>query len=372
MIRKIVINALQYKRNSSGIGVLIRELFGAYATISPRTCQVILPKDSPPFPVRNPEDQIRIPFGHRQGIRRIWFQSIQMGARYCRDAILLTTDSKVPLLLPRSCVLVPMITDLAIFRMPQVYQLSRVILWKLQYRIVCKKARFFLTISEFSRREMMELLHIPAEKIRVIPCAYSPSLAPVERGRAQQKLCDYNLPEHFVLFVGNSNPRKNLERLIQAFDMAKEMAKLDQHLVIAGDQGWKFDRDKALQNLRHKNDVHFIGFVPDDAMAALYSMADLFVFPTLYEGFGIPVLEAQACGTPVLASSCSSLPEVGADAAIYANPYDCNDIAEKIVKVLMDQHLAKVMIEKGFDNIRRYSWQKSADLLSETIEEIIQ
>ena len=97
-------------------------------------------------------------------------------------------------------------------------------------------------------------------------------------------------------------------------------------MVIAGEQGWKFDKQTALKGIAHQDDIRFIGFVPDEDMAALYSAADAFLFPTLYEGFGIPVIEAQSCGTPVLTSNVSSLPEVGGDAAVYVDPYDVEDI----------------------------------------------
>ena len=138
--KKIVINALQYKKNSSGIGVLIRELFGPYTTMTSRKCEVIMPYDSPEFPGESAV-QVRVPIEHGQSLKRIWFQTVEMGLRHCRDSVLLTTDSKVPLILPASCTLLPLVTDLAVFRMPQVYRFSRVLLWKLQYRLICRRAQ---------------------------------------------------------------------------------------------------------------------------------------------------------------------------------------------------------------------------------------
>lgn len=369
--KKIVINALQYKKNSSGIGVLIRELFGQYTAITNRMCEVVMPYDSPEFPGRSAV-QIRIPIKHGQSLKRIWFQTVEMGLRYCRDSVLLTTDSKVPLILPTNCVLLPLVTDLAVFRMPQVYRFSRVLLWKVQYRLICRHASHFLAISEFTKKEMTELLHIPREKIHVIPCAQTPALKPMDREAAYASIGSrYQLPEKYLLFVGNSNPRKNLERMIRAFDLAKEKGGFEHHLVIAGEQGWKFDRAKALEGVHHKDEIHFIGFVLDEDMAALYSAAELFVFPTLYEGFGIPVLEAQACGTPVLTSNCSSLPEVGADSAIYVDPMNAEDIGNGIIRILNDRQLSDELVRKGYANAARFSWQRSAEMLNEVVEEII-
>ena len=366
---KVVINALQYKPNSSGIGVLIRDLFGPFTHVTGRPCQVVLSKDSPMFPAGAGTELIRSPWEKGQGLRRMVFQSFLMGQRYCRDAVLLTADSKTPFFLPKSCVLAPLVTDLAVYRMPEVYQRSRVLWWRLQYRYVCRRARFFLAISEFTKKEMTDVLGIPPERIYVIPCACSERMRRVDDPAALAAVREkYDLRSQYVLFVGNSNPRKNLGRMIRAFDLLKERTGLDYQLVIAGEQGWRFDREAALSDIKHRQDVRFIGFVPDGDMPALYSGAGLFAFPTLYEGFGIPVLEAQRCGVPVVTSSCSSLPEAAGDGAQYADPYDVESIAEAMRSVLEDKVLAAALVEKGYANARRFSWQASAEKLNEVIE----
>lgn len=366
---RVVVNALQYKPNSSGIGVMLRDLFGPYTRIIGHPCKVILPHDGPEFPAGEGTELIRSPWKHRQGLRRIFFQTFQMGHRYCRDAVLLTTDSKCPFFLPGSCTLVPVVTDLAVYRMPEAYRRSRVLLWKLQYRYVRRRADFFFAISKFTKNEMTELLNIAPEKIHVVPCACSERMARVEAlGQLARLLEKYDLPEPFILFVGNTNPRKNLERTIQAFDLFKERTNLPHHLVIAGEQGWKFDREKALGKIVHRDSVRFIGFVPDEDIPALYSASSLFVFPTLYEGFGIPVLEAQACGVPVVTSNCSSLPEVAGDGAEYVDPYSAASICAGMTRVLQDPALAGELAEKGCLNVKRFSWAASAAQLDEIIE----
>lgn len=371
-MKKIVINALAYKQNSSGIGVMIRELFEPYTKITRRHCQVLLPDDGPAFHGGDRTKNVRIPCKYKQGLKRIFFQTFQMGGRYCRNAILLTTDSKIPFFLPRSCAAVPLVTDLAVYRMPEVYQTSRVLLWKLQYRYVKRRADFFLAISEFTKSEMINLLGIPAEKIHVVPCACSETMRRVTDPDRLLRLREtYRLPERFVLFVGNNNPRKNLERMLRAFDRAKAQG-LPHQLVIAGEQGWKFDREVALKGLKSREEIHFIGFVPDEDMPALYSAAELFLFPTLYEGFGIPVVEAQRCGTPVVASGRSSLPEVGGEGALYVDPLDVEGICGGMLKVLGDHVLAEKLVEAGFENAKRFSWQRSAERLNEIIEREVQ
>ncbi len=366
---KVVINALQYKPNSSGIGVMIRELFGPLTYISERPCQVILSKDAPAFPAKEGTELVRSPWDNGQGLRRMFFQSFQLGRKYCHDAVLLTTDSKTPFILPKSCVLAPLVTDLAVYRLPEAYQRSRVLWWRLQYRYICRRADFYLAISEFTKREMTDILGIPAERIYVIPCACSEDMRRVEDPAALAAVREkYALPERYVLFVGSNNPRKNLARMIRAFDRMKERTGFDHQIIIAGEQGWRFDRDKALEGVKHREDIRFIGFVPDGDMAALYSAAELFVFTTLYEGFGVPVLEAQRCGVPVVTSNVSALPEVAGDGAVYAEPYDVESIAGAMRSVLEDKALAAELVRKGYANAKRFSWRASAEKLNEVIE----
>lgn len=366
---KVVINALQYKPNSSGIGVMLRDLFGPYIRITGRPCRVILPHDGPDFPSGEKTEVIRSSWRHDQGFRRMFFQTFQMGRKYCRDTVLLTTDSKTPFFLPRSCRLIPLVTDLAVYRLPKAYQRSRVLWWRFQYHYICRRADCFLAISEYTKVEMTQILNIPSEKIHVVPCACSEHMTRVEDlGELARLREKYSLPEHFILFVGNANPRKNLERTIQAFDRFKERTRLPHQLVIAGEQGWKFDREKALERVRHRDAVRFIGFVSDEDMPALYSAASLFIFSTLYEGFGIPVLEAQACGVPVVTSNCSSLPEVAGDGAEYVDPYDVDSICAGIRRVLENPTLAGELTEKGCLNVKRFSWENSARRLNEILE----
>lgn len=347
---------------------MIRELFGRYLQLTSADCQVVLPHDGPEFPGVPRAREIRIPWDHRQSLRRIFFQTVQMGWKYGQGAVLLITDSKTPLFLPRDCMVVPLVTDLAVYRMSEVYRFTRVLWWRLQYRYLKRHVRLWLAISEFTKREMIEILNIPAERIHIVPCACAQEFARVEEDTWLEKFrLSYSLPKPFVLFVGNNNPRKNLSRVIRAFDKAKERGGLSHELIIAGEQGWKFDPASALQGLKHPDSVRFIGFVPDEDMPALYSVAELFAFPTLYEGFGIPVLEAQACGTPVLTSRCSSLPEVGGEGALYVDPYDEEEMTDGILRLLLDRDLVKELVQKGFSNVQRFSWEESARRLDQII-----
>ena len=376
-MKKIVINALQYKNNSSGIGVVVRDLFGQFTRCTDSRCSVLLMQDAPEFLCSEDTEQVRVLVRYQDGLKRVLFRLFSVG-KYCRDSVLLTTDASVPMFLPKSCTMLPLVSDLALYRMPEVYDRSRVLLWKFQYSVPFRQAKYFLAVSEYTKKDMTEILGIPEDRIYVVYNSCSESVKRLEPEnsddcaaliRVKEK---YQLPEHFVLFIGNNNPRKNLKRIMQAFDLMKsshaDSAKADNadrriseyQLVIAGEQGWKFSREEALQNITHKDDIRFIGFVPDEDMPALYSSADLFVFPTLYEGFGIPVLT----------SNVTALPEVGGDGAAYADPYNVDDICEGMTRILTDKAYAGDLIQKGFTNCQRFSWEKSAKRLDEIIKEI--
>lgn len=371
--KRIVMNALSYKQDSSGIGVMIRELFFRLAALSPQECAAVLSKDSPVLPRNLSLQEIRSPYNHSQGLRRMLFQTVIFGRQYCRDALLLTTDSKTPFFLPSSCRLVPLVTDLAVYRMGNVYKLSRTLWWKLQYRYVRRKAVHYIAISAFTKGEMVKILGIAPEKIDIVPCACDPAYVRVtEEAHLAALRRKYGLSNRVILFVGNNNPRKNLSRTIQAFDAVRRASSAPLQLVIAGEQGWKFDRAQALAGIEFADDVRFLGFVPDADMPALYSAASVFAFPTLYEGFGIPVLEAQQCGVPVLTSNTSSLPEVGGNGALYVNPKSVEEIAQGMCSLLENDTFSQQLVARGYENAQRFSWERSAEKLNEIVERVMQ
>ena len=367
-MKKAVINALPYKPDASGIGVLIGGLFGTWAGQTETHCTVLLPQDAPPFPNEERCESVRIESRHRDSLRRLWFQSFRMGRRYAKDAILLTTDSKTPFFLPGSCRLYPVITDLALYRMGEVYRLSRRLWWRFQYRYVRCRAWRYGAISEFTAGELTALFGIPRERIDILPCACAEHYHRVTDERELSALREkYALPGQYLLFVGSNNPRKNLARLLRAYDLAAERDGTLPPLVIAGASGWKFHRDAVLGSLRHAEKIQFIGYVPDADMSALYSGAELFLFPSLYEGFGIPILEAQRCGTPVLTGNNSSLPEVGGNAALYVDVMNERDIADGILRLRQDAALRQTLRLRGYENEKRFSWENSARKLENAL-----
>jgi len=225
------------------------------------------------------------------------------------------------------------------------------------------RASRVLTVSEASKRDILRYYSIPDRKIDVIYNAIDdrlgeePSPEDIERVRDR-----YQLNAPYVLYAGNIKPHKNLERLIEAFHTLRQDPDL-QHvkLLIIGDEISKYATlRRAVHRYKLHKHVRFFGFVPDKTLAVLYRLARVFVFPSLYEGFGFPPLEAMASGTPVITSNVSSLPEVAGDAAVLVDPYDPQAIADGIYRVLTDEQLRRDMVHKGIARAGQFSWEQSA------------
>lgn len=229
------------------------------------------------------------------------------------------------------------------------------------------KADRIIVISESTKRTLMQECSIRAEKMDVIYLGVTKSYRPIKEKEILERVRKrYSLPEKFILTVGLLVPRKNFERLVEAFALVKNRRKTFEHkLIIAGGKAWSYESIcKKIENLGLQGEVHLIGYVAESDMPALYSAADIFVFPSFYEGFGLPPLEAMACGVPVVASNTSSIPEVLGNAAIFANPYNVCEWADAIERTIFDDGLKQELRQKGFERVRLFSWEKTA---SETL-----
>jgi glycosyltransferase involved in cell wall biosynthesis len=237
------------------------------------------------------------------------------------------------------------------------------------------RARHILADSENTRRDLMELMAVPDEDITVVGAGVDPSFAPVtDADRLHTVRRRYDLPQRFVLGMSTLEPRKNFTGLIAAFEQlvaAHPKAADDLHLVIAGGKGWLYQPildAAAASPLRQR--IHFPGFIADEDLPALYSLAQVFAFPSHYEGFGIPVLEAMACGTPVVCADNSSLPEVAGDAALMVDAIDTEGLAEAIARILVDGELRGELVKRGSAQARRFDWATPARRLLDVYESI--
>jgi len=231
------------------------------------------------------------------------------------------------------------------------------------------RSDLIITVSNFSANEIKKYTNT-SKKIEVVYNAVdSDRFKPIKDTETLKKIKEkYNLPNKFILFVGNVKPHKNLKRLLLA------LKNLETNLVIVGKKEGFITGDEGISNLIKQNNlenkIFFTGYVQDEDLPAIYNLATLFIFPSLYEGFGIPPLEAQACGCPVICSNVASLPEVYGDSVLYCNPYDLNDIKEKIEILINNEDLREQLRLKGFENLKKFSWKKSAKKIIEIIERL--
>ena len=236
------------------------------------------------------------------------------------------------------------------------YAYARGAMWS-----AARRSDRILTVSEASKRDILHFFNVPPDKISVVYNAIDERIweepAPEDIERVRER---FQLDQRFVLYAGTIKPHKNLVRLIEAFADLRKGEFEELKLLIIGDEISKLP---ALRRAVHSHKLHkhvrFLGFLPDETLAALYRLASVFVFPSLYEGFGLPPLEAMASGTPVVTSNVSSLPEVAGDAAVLVDPYDVGSIVEGMRRVLSDPALAHELRRKGLVRARDFSWERS-------------
>ncbi len=228
-----------------------------------------------------------------------------------------------------------------------------------------RRARLVLADSESTRRDLIRFWDTPSEKVHVLYPGLSPHFCRVEDAQRLAQVRErYRLPDRFILSVSRLEPRKNFPGLIRAFNRLKERFDLPHHLVVAGSKGWLYEPifEEAARS-PYREQIHFPGFVADADLPALYTLADVFAYPSFYEGFGFPPLEAMACGVPVICADNSSLPEVVGDAGILLPADDEAAWADALAQVLMDEELRRRMVVAGQARAARFTWRAAAERL---------
>ena len=271
------------------------------------------------------------------------------------------TDFVLPPTLPGTKTLLT-VHDLSFIRVPETASPS---LRAYLERVVPRSARradHILADSEATKRDLIELYNLPPEKLTVLLSGVDPRFQPVgDSVVIMTTRSRYNIGERpYILSVGTVQPRKNYSRLVQALANLRQSGE-DVGLVIVGGRGWLEDTIyETIRETGMEEFVRFTGFAEEDDLPALYSGAVCCALPSLYEGFGIPVLEAMACGTPVVTSNISSLPEVAGEAGLLVNPYDVEELTETLKRVIGDSGLREDLIQRGFEQAKRFTWAESA------------
>ncbi|HEX2770019.1 MAG TPA: glycosyltransferase family 1 protein [Geobacteraceae bacterium] len=249
------------------------------------------------------------------------------------------------------------VTDVSPIIHPETHGLMQVAYHRHVLPLVLKRADAIVTISHSSKKDIVSCCRIAEDKVHVIHLGVDTRFVP---DTAEENDFARSLPGRYILNIGTLEARKNLPRLLEAYVIARRKG-LPHKLLIGGARGWRLSNLAGIVE-KHAlgNDVVFLGFVEDADLPALYRKADFFVYPSIYEGFGMPILEAMACGTPVITANCSSMPEVAGDAALLVDPLDPEEIAARILDLAGSADLRRSLREKGIQRASRFSWEKTA------------
>lgn len=253
------------------------------------------------------------------------------------------------------------IFDLSFLRYPACFNRSNRVYLTISTRIAARRARRVLTISQHARREVVELLGVPAARVLTTYCAVDSRFRPLPRAEVEAFRSQRGLPERFILYLGTLEPRKNVSTLLRAYARLRREWRQAPDLVLAGSRGWLYqDLFRIIEEHGLRPHVLLPGYVDGREQPLWYNAAAVFAYPSLYEGFGLPPLEAMACGTPVVASNASSLPEVVGEAGLLVPPLDETALASNLRRVLENDELAARLREAGRERAAQFSWRRMA------------
>ncbi|MDE3087958.1 MAG: glycosyltransferase family 4 protein [Chloroflexota bacterium] len=356
-------------RERAGIGRYARELIRALARIDQTNAYVLfVPRDAH-------DDLLQYDWPPNFSIQRAPLSERTLAALWHRARVPLWVETftgavdlfySPDFLLPPTRARRTMVTvhDLSYVRVPECFPAPLLRYLNSAVPRAVERADLILADAASTQRDLADVYRVPLDKIKVLYSGVDPRFRPAVSEDAPARIRALTNGKPYILTVGTIQPRKNYARLIEAF--AKLIANYrlqiaDLQLVIAGGKGWMFDEIfRTIERLGLRDRVMFTDYVPDDDLPALYALAALLAFPSLYEGFGLPIAEAMACGTPVVSSNASSLPEVGGDAALYFDPRDVDAMADALHRVLTDDVLRADLRVRGFAQGKQFSWERAA------------
>ncbi len=259
------------------------------------------------------------------------------------------------------CVSIVTFHDMTFFLYPQMHQYYKRIFFGAMIQIAAKRANAIVADSESSRQDILLLLDVNPNRVFTVPLGVSPAYHHVDDRESLESIRrKYHLPERFLLYVGVLEPRKNLPVLVRAYRSLVNRG-IPHSLVIVGRKGWMYDQlFQTIRDLDLASRVIFTGYVPEAELPLIYSTADLFIYPSLYEGFGLPVLEAMACGVPVVTSNISSMPEIVGNAGILVDPRRMDELADAVFRISTNRDLHDELAHKGAVRAQLFSWERTA------------
>jgi glycosyltransferase involved in cell wall biosynthesis len=374
---RIAFDATAIPRLMAGAAVYTYELARALAAVDSENEYVIFARGThfDDLPASRPGIRVVKVRAPSRPLRLLWEQTVlpwsARGGRGLGIDVLHSPHHTTPLVRPSpDCARVVTFHDLTFFLLPKRYPTTRRLYFQVMTRLSARVADAVIVPSEAVRGDVTRILRLPPERVFVILEAAGPAFHPQDAVAIEAVRRQYGLEGPFLLSVGSLEPGKNRERLLQAFARLQARG-LTHTLVVAGQRAWRYEGEAPLaRRLGLAESVRFLGNVPQADLPALYSAADLFVFPSLYEGFGLPALEALACGTPVVASNVSALPEVVGDAALQVSPLDVEALADAMERLLRDDRLRSDLRERGLERAAQFSWEKAARQTAEVYHRV--
>jgi glycosyltransferase involved in cell wall biosynthesis len=358
---RVAIDATAIPRQMAGAGVYTDSLIRAICRVDNENDYVIFARRGAFADLARPGFRIVPTPTPNRPARLLWEQCLlPLQLRRRGVDLLHSPHHTMPLVAP-GCLRVVTFHDLTFFLLPGRYPASRRLYFQAVSRASARRADALIVPSETVKGDVARILAVPQSRITTVYEAPAPVFRPIEDGamlaQVRQK---YRLPDRFILNVGSLEPGKNRASLIQAFHRLRQRG-LGHRLVIVGQKAWKYEGDfELVERLGLGEAVLFTGYVPAEELAALYSCAELFVFPSLYEGFGLPVLEAMACGAPVVTSNLSAMPEVAGRAAMLIEPRDIEGLADAMERPLRYSRVRTSLRSRGLKRAAEFSWERAA------------
>lgn len=344
----------------SGVGNYTGRLLAALLRHKP-DWEYLLYSNRPLEPLEQPLTRATPVYSRVPSKRMIWMQCLLPAViRRSRPQLCHFPNAMAPIWSQRPFIVT--IHDASLFLYRRYHPLARILSIRLALPTIARQAAAVITVSHHARADLIRILNLPPQKVHVVYEAAPAHFQPVvEQAHLDALRRKYHLPQQFLLYVGTLEPRKNLRRLVQALHEIRRQG-FPHRLVLVGASGWDIDDfRKEIARLEMEEAVIFTGYVPTEDLPGLFSLATLFVFPSLYEGFGLPPLEAMACGTPVLSSNRSSLPEICADAACLVDPEDVDDLAHGLATLLSEPERRRELSSRGLERARDFSWRRAAE-----------
>ena len=365
---KILINALQFSSNGAGISRYSHKL--SENLVKSNNNIDILCRDTVANEFTRPEKLIEVSIDEDKSSERIIKEQLTSLKFYKDYELVHFLDYATPVLYKGKKLAT--IHDMAMHTMKDKFTKRQIITKKLLLENTIKHADKLICISKFTANELLHYYpNIDNSKIEVVYNGFEYKEINLNSKIITSTLDKFKIKKDYLLFVGTLSPHKNVKRIVEAFNELKKQG-YDYNLVICGKKGWLYDDIfSQVKYLNLENEVIFTGYVTDEELEVLYRNTKLFVFPSLYEGFGFPPIEAMARKVPVLTSKEGALPEIVGDAAVFCDAYDVNDIASKIVEIIENEKLKKSLIQSGLERIKYFSWENTCMSINKIYDEVL-